>query len=120
MQKRSRSWKDVGTAGAALLVNGFIVLDLLGAQSSLALPFTPYGDGQACTQNSECASTFCTNRVCCNTLCNGVSQACNLPGFVGTCTRKQTAPAVSWQVQLAMVGLLFVLAWRNLSRGSIS
>lgn len=118
MTNRLRSWKDVGIAVAALLLNAVIVLHLLGvggAQSSLALPFVPYPDGQTCVQNSECASTFCTDGVCCHTICNDPFQTCNQAGFVGTCTRRQTAPAVSWQVQLVMVGLLFVLAWRRLS-----
>lgn len=120
---RSRSWTDVGIAGAALLLNAVIVLHLLGVggeQSSLAFPpFTPYADGQACVQNSECASTFCTDAVCCNTICNDPFQTCNQAGFVGTCIRRQTAPAVSWQVLLVIVGLLSVLAWRRLSPRAI-
>ena len=118
MTNRSRSWKDVGRAAAALLLNAVIVLHLLGvggAQSSLAIGFIPYGDGDTCVQNSDCASTFCTDGVCCHTVCNAPFQSCNQPGFVGTCTREQTAPAVSWQVELVMIGLLFVLAWRRLS-----
>ena len=39
-----------------------------------------------CTGNSQCATGFCTNGVCCDTACNGGCGACNLAGKVGTCS----------------------------------
>src|SRR5450432_426641 len=39
-----------------------------------------------CSGNSECASGFCSQGVCCNSACNTACQACNLPGTVGRCT----------------------------------
>ncbi len=40
----------------------------------------------SCTSNSQCATGFCVNGVCCDTACNGGCGACNLPGKVGTCS----------------------------------
>ena len=42
--------------------------------------------GQPCSVNSECATTFCTDGVCCNSSCTGLCQACDLPGNFGACT----------------------------------
>jgi hypothetical protein len=120
MMTTPRGAKGLAIAAAVLIFDGLVVLNLLGivASPSWAGPaFTPYGDGQACVMNSECASTFCVDKVCCNTQCTAPDDACNLPGFVGTCTRLQRAPAISWQLQVVMVGLLTFLAWRRLSRG---
>ena len=40
----------------------------------------------ACTSNSQCATGFCANGVCCDTACNGGCGVCNLAGKVGTCS----------------------------------
>jgi len=40
----------------------------------------------ACTSNSQCATGFCVNGVCCDTACNGGCGVCNLSGKVGTCS----------------------------------
>jgi RHS repeat-associated protein len=40
----------------------------------------------ACTSNSQCATGFCVNGVCCDTACNGGCGVCNLAGKVGTCS----------------------------------
>ncbi len=53
---------------------------------------TPDGLGCAapastsCTAASDCKSGFCANGVCCATKCDGVCEACNLSGSVGTCS----------------------------------
>ncbi len=45
--------------------------------------------GAACAGGSECKSTYCVDGVCCNTLCNGLCQACTKAakafGSDGTC-----------------------------------
>jgi hypothetical protein len=40
----------------------------------------------ACAANSECASGFCVDSVCCNTACDGQCTICNPPGALGYCT----------------------------------
>ncbi len=40
----------------------------------------------SCSTNSQCATGFCVNGVCCDTACNGGCGACNLTGKVGTCS----------------------------------
>jgi len=42
-------------------------------------------DGQSCVGPAECASGFCTDGVCCDKQCAGATEACNVPGNVGTC-----------------------------------
>lgn len=41
--------------------------------------------GQTCSSNSQCASGFCTDGVCCASLCGGVCEKCNLSGQLGSC-----------------------------------
>jgi hypothetical protein len=48
--------------------------------------------GQGCTTSAECASTHCTDGVCCNVAVCGACQACNLSG-AGTCSNKCPAAA---------------------------
>ena len=40
-----------------------------------------------CAAGVECKSRFCIDGVCCNSACQEQCVACNLPGFVGTCTQ---------------------------------
>lgn len=42
--------------------------------------------GESCSSGPECSSGNCVDNVCCNTSCPGVCQACNVSGYVGTCT----------------------------------
>ncbi len=42
--------------------------------------------GNACLTNNQCALGNCVDGVCCNTGCNGLCQACNLPGALGACS----------------------------------
>ena len=44
------------------------------------------GQGEPCSDNSECASNYCVDGVCCDTACDGICEACNLSGWEGTCT----------------------------------
>jgi hypothetical protein len=39
----------------------------------------------SCKQNTDCASGFCSEGVCCNVACAGPCVSCALPGKIGTC-----------------------------------
>jgi hypothetical protein len=41
--------------------------------------------GAVCTKDSECASGFCTDGVCCSTSCHGPCVSCAQTGRAGTC-----------------------------------
>jgi hypothetical protein len=41
--------------------------------------------GETCADDGQCASGFCVDDVCCDSICNGACQACNL-AVPGTCT----------------------------------
>ncbi len=43
----------------------------------------PLPDGALCQLGSECASTFCTDGVCCQNACNGACQSCGGQGICG-------------------------------------
>jgi hypothetical protein len=45
---------------------------------------------EGCAANSECASGFCVDSVCCNTACDGQCSICNPPGALGYCTGQLT------------------------------
>jgi len=51
-------------------------------------------NGISCSAGLECDSGICTDGVCCNSLCGGTCQACNIAGNFGTCTNHaaQTDP----------------------------
>ncbi|MEZ4265742.1 MAG: lamin tail domain-containing protein [Myxococcota bacterium] len=46
----------------------------------------PGGPGASCSTHGACASGYCVDGVCCDGACGGACQACDLAGFVGTCT----------------------------------
>jgi len=41
--------------------------------------------GALCTANTQCASGFCVDGVCCSTACDTPCQACNIANKLGTC-----------------------------------
>ena len=45
----------------------------------------PKPPGAVCAADSECASGFCTDGVCCNVACHGACVTCNQAGRRGTC-----------------------------------
>jgi hypothetical protein len=44
------------------------------------------GLGQPCLTGSDCASTFCVDKVCCQDSCQGPCRSCSLGAVPGTCT----------------------------------
>src|SRR5262249_34903643 len=57
-------------------------------ESSTPLPTptpTPRANGAGCGKDSECASTYCRDGVCCDSTCSAANDFWPLPGFVGTC-----------------------------------
>lgn len=44
------------------------------------------GNGKKCNANEDCVSTFCTDGLCCDTICDGACTACNIAGFLGECS----------------------------------
>ena len=45
-----------------------------------------FKESTTCTANSECASGFCAQGICCATACAGPCKTCAWPGLSGTCT----------------------------------
>ena len=43
-------------------------------------------DGESCGSGSECASGNCVDGVCCNSLCDGLCEACDIANSEGTCS----------------------------------
>ena len=46
----------------------------------------PFAGGHSCTAAIDCASEICVDGYCCNTLCTGNCNRCNVVGSLGTCT----------------------------------
>ncbi|WP_338046387.1 hypothetical protein [Polyangium spumosum] len=46
----------------------------------------PCAQGKACLTNTDCATTFCTDGVCCGTACDGPCVTCVYAELVGDCT----------------------------------
>ena len=46
----------------------------------------PFAGGHSCTAAIDCASEICVDGYCCNTLCTGNCNRCNIAGSLGTCT----------------------------------
>jgi hypothetical protein len=60
------------------------------------------GLGQLCSLDTECGSGFCAQGVCCNSRCDGVCKACNLPNAPGVCSNVAAGgqdPALTCQDQ---------------------
>lgn len=81
---------------------------------------TPLPNGAGCTAPSQCASTFCVDGVCCNTICDQVNEFCNLRAAPGTCTVPRAAAPALDPVGLAVAILLLAgvgaLAFRGRRR----
>lgn len=42
-------------------------------------------DGQGCSADNECASTFCVDSTCCNGVCDNTCWGCDVAGHLGAC-----------------------------------
>lgn len=50
-------------------------------------------DGSECDDPDDCNSGNCVDDVCCDTVCDGPNQICDLPTQEGICTALEAAPA---------------------------
>jgi len=67
--------------------------------------FTPIPNGGDCVDPTGCASGNCVDDVCCETICDGPTESCDVEGLRGTCVESAaSAPATSGAALLA--GLL--------------
>jgi hypothetical protein len=65
--------------------------------------------GGSCEMNADSCETglFCADGVCCDELCDGTGERCDLPGRVGTCEKESAmAPVASNQGLLILAGIL--------------
>lgn len=46
----------------------------------------PKPNGESCDSDEQCDSGLCIDQVCCDTACDGMCEACNVAGKVGTCS----------------------------------
>ena len=125
-------YKAVGIVAAIVAVNFVLVVRMVGLSYS---PYnwatfagydtptstaTPIPDGGPCVDSMDCQSGNCVDDVCCNELCDGPNEICNLQGDVGTCTELAApAPTVTRPaLVLAVLILLLVgaVASRSLRR----
>jgi hypothetical protein len=51
----------------------------------LPIEALPLDDGRPCSNANACRSGFCSQGVCCESDCNQICRACNLPGSEGMC-----------------------------------
>lgn len=80
-------------------------------------------DGSSCTSPVQCASTFCTGGVCCDTACTNPGESCTVPGRTGECLSLVPAPvpaASPWGLAtmvLALIGTAAVALSRMIRAG---
>jgi len=68
-------------SGKVLVAGGYTASTADMAESELYDPTA----GSSCSKNSECASGYCMDGICCNTACQGTCRKCVLSGGVGKC-----------------------------------
>lgn len=119
MRANSVSLKEIAAVIAAVVVNAFILSQVVGGISSnqpTSAFAQPYQDGDPCNDPGQCASGFCEQGVCCATACNGTNQICNSQVAPGVCTPVLGAPTLSWTGQLLAATLLTLLGWFGVRR----
>jgi len=109
---RSQTFRlaDFGLVAVAVLLNAFALAGLVSGPSldqSAAAFAQPYDDGQSCTMDGECSSTFCVDGVCCASACDGEGQVCNSQGV---CLSPAQAPVMSLPFQWLAAGLVALIS----------
>lgn len=76
-----------GGAGGAPLAdaNRTEVPDAAPRDLAPDVPVVPMPSGTPCTTREQCSSNLCIDGVCCNSLCPGTCNSCNVPGLEGLC-----------------------------------
>jgi hypothetical protein len=119
MRAKSVSLKEAAAVVAAILLNAFILSQLVGGlQATQPSPAfaQPYGIGQTCVDNIDCISGNCVDDICCDSPCRGSGQSCNVPGSPGICTATIPAPSMNLPGQFLAATLLTLLGWFGLRR----
>lgn len=82
MRGRLLAWLVAAVCATALAVTFSGCTTILGS-----FDIAPAGTagGAACDAGSQCSTGFCTDGVCCEATCDGICEACNIPGSVGRC-----------------------------------
>ena len=87
-RRRGAPAAEGGAAGQTAAVGAAGETPKLSPDAAVGNPGKPLAE--ACAANSECASGFCVDSVCCNTACDGQCSICNPPGNLGYCTGQIT------------------------------
>lgn len=82
MRGRLLAWLVAAACALALAVTFSGCTTILGSFD--VAPDGP-ATGTVCDAGSQCATGFCSDGVCCEATCDGVCEACNIPGSVGKC-----------------------------------
>jgi len=102
----SAAWTDLGGGWDGILPNyttaqrtaiaspeyGMMIYNTDSARVEYYLPDNwtaiqaPFATAHSCTAAIDCASEICVDGYCCNTLCTGNCNRCNVVGSLGTCT----------------------------------
>ena len=96
MRAKSVSLKEAAAVVAAILLNAFILSQLVGGlQATQPSPAfaQPYGIGQTCVEPIDCISGNCVDDTCCLDPSCPPGQSCGVPGHAGTCAADIAAPA---------------------------
>lgn len=82
MRGRLLAWLVAASCAIALAVTFSGCTTILGS-----FDVAPAGtaSGASCDAGSQCGTGFCSDGVCCEATCDGVCEACNVPGSVGKC-----------------------------------
>jgi hypothetical protein len=114
---KNLGWKEIGLAGAAILLNAALLTYLVGEPAGSRLAFAQaYNNGFPCLSPSQCDSGFCVDGVCCASACDQPGQICNLPGSEGACISPTQAPVMSFPLQwlaAALVALITIFRFRR-------
>ena len=115
MRAKSVSLKEAAAVVAAILLNAFILSQLVGGlQATQPSPAfaQPYGIGQTCVDPIDCILGNCVDNVCCDSPCDAPGQTC----ATGICTNALPAPSMNLPGMFLAATLLTLLGWFGLRR----